>query len=107
MKQVNIYEAKTNLSSLVSRAALGEEVIIARNGKPLARLVPLGEDQGRRVFGQWRDEVWVYADGRIHPPGEPVVIPDLTEEELAEWNDAPILTQGDDELFGRKRSDAV
>jgi prevent-host-death family protein len=37
--QVNIYEAKTQLSSLVERAAQGEEIIIAKAGKPMARLV--------------------------------------------------------------------
>jgi prevent-host-death family protein len=39
--QVNLYEAKTNLSSLVDRAAKGEEVVIAKAGKPMARLVAL------------------------------------------------------------------
>jgi len=39
--QVNLYEAKTQLSSLVDRAAGGEEIIIAKAGKPLARLMPL------------------------------------------------------------------
>ena len=38
---VNIYDAKTQLSRLVDRAASGEEILIARAGKPLARLVPL------------------------------------------------------------------
>jgi prevent-host-death family protein len=39
--QVNLYEAKTHLSSLVDRAAKGEEVVIAKAGKPMARLVAL------------------------------------------------------------------
>ena len=39
--QVNLYEAKTQLSSLVERAAKGEEIIIAKAGKPIARLTPL------------------------------------------------------------------
>jgi len=38
---LNLYEAKTQLSSLVDRAASGEEIIIAKAGKPMARLVPL------------------------------------------------------------------
>jgi prevent-host-death family protein len=38
---LNLYEAKTQLSSLVDRAAAGEEIIIAKAGKPMARLVPL------------------------------------------------------------------
>jgi prevent-host-death family protein len=39
-KQVNLYEAKTQLSSLVDRAAKGEEIVIAKAGKPMAKLVP-------------------------------------------------------------------
>jgi len=40
-KPVNLYDAKTKLSELVDRAVAGEEVIIAKAGKPVARLVPL------------------------------------------------------------------
>lgn len=40
-KPINIYDAKTHLSELVDRAAAGEEVIIAKAGKPVARLMPL------------------------------------------------------------------
>lgn len=45
---VNIHAAKTHFSRLVERAARGEEIIIARAGKPLARLVPLGQAVRRR-----------------------------------------------------------
>ena len=41
MDTVNLYEAKTNLSQLVERAAAGEEIVIAKAGRPMARLVPL------------------------------------------------------------------
>ena len=40
MAQVNMHEAKTHLSRLVERAARGEEIVIARSGRPIARLVP-------------------------------------------------------------------
>ena len=51
---VNIYAAKTNLSRLVDRAAAGEEIIIARAGKPRARLVPLGPEPAvARRPGGW------------------------------------------------------
>lgn len=40
MKQVNIHQAKTDLSKLVERAEAGEEIVIARAGKPAAKLVP-------------------------------------------------------------------
>jgi prevent-host-death family protein len=42
--QVNLYEAKTQLSSLVERAAKGEEFVIAKAGKPMARLVPVAPE---------------------------------------------------------------
>jgi prevent-host-death family protein len=43
--QVNLYEAKTHLSSLVDRAAMGEEIVIAKAGKPMARLLPITPEQ--------------------------------------------------------------
>jgi prevent-host-death family protein len=54
---VNIHEAKTHLSNLVERAAKGEEIIIAKAGKPMVRLVPLnGEDlQISRKAGWGKD----------------------------------------------------
>ena len=52
MVQVNIHEAKTNLSQLLSRAALGEDIIIAKAGKPIVRLVPIEEPSQERVLGQ-------------------------------------------------------
>jgi prevent-host-death family protein len=42
MKEVNVHEAKTQLSRLLARVAAGEEIIISRAGKPIARLVPIG-----------------------------------------------------------------
>jgi prevent-host-death family protein len=51
METINLYEAKTNLSQLVERAARGEEIIIAKAGRPLARLVPLVKRTERRPPG--------------------------------------------------------
>jgi prevent-host-death family protein len=45
---VNTHEAKTHLSRLLDRAQAGEEIIIARDGRPVARLVPIGEPAVRR-----------------------------------------------------------
>ena len=45
---VNIHEAKTHLSSLLGRVGSGEEIVIARAGKPVARLVPIKEEPPRR-----------------------------------------------------------
>ena len=49
---VNLYDAKTNLSKLVDRAAAGEEIIIAKAGKPKAKLVPYQPARKKRRFGQ-------------------------------------------------------
>lgn len=46
---VSLYDAKTHLSSLVDRAAAGEEVVIAKNGIPCARLVPIAQHGQRRT----------------------------------------------------------
>ncbi len=51
MRTVNIYEAKTHFSRLVELAAAGEEIVIAKAGKPVARLVPLRDGTGRREPG--------------------------------------------------------
>ena len=49
--QVNIHEAKTHLSKLLERVALGEEIIIARAGEPIARLSPLTQKRSRTPGG--------------------------------------------------------
>jgi prevent-host-death family protein len=59
---VNLYEAKTRLSQLVERAAEGEEIIIAKAGRPLARLVPLAHRTGPRPLGLLAGEVRVGPD---------------------------------------------
>ncbi|HEY2538080.1 MAG TPA: type II toxin-antitoxin system prevent-host-death family antitoxin [Stellaceae bacterium] len=53
MSSVNIAEAKAKLSELIDRAMAGEDIVIARAGKPLARLVPLPQ-QAKRKPGAWR-----------------------------------------------------
>ncbi len=59
---MNIYEAKTRLSQLVDKAAEGEEVIIARNGRPVARLVPVQAAPVRRQPGAWKGKGWIAPD---------------------------------------------
>jgi len=49
--EVNIHEAKTHLSKLLERVALGEEVIIAKAGTPVARLIRIEMEPKTRVFG--------------------------------------------------------
>lgn len=72
---VNIYDAKTNLSALLDKAVAGEEVIIARAGKPLARLMPVtaaASKSGVRLGGLKRARLKLSAD--FHAP--------MTDEDL-------------------------
>ena len=52
MVEVNTHEAKTHLSRLLQRVAAGEEIVISRAGKPLARLVPFRKSSRNRTLGQ-------------------------------------------------------
>lgn len=67
---VNLYEAKTHLSELVDRASTGEEIIIAKNGKPVARLVPLERPKRPRKLGFWKGKVWIAPDFDAPLPDE-------------------------------------
>jgi prevent-host-death family protein len=67
---INLYEAKTGLSRLVDRAAAGEEIIIAKNGVPKARLVPLAVKPSRRKPGLWKGRMWVADDFDAPLPAE-------------------------------------
>ena len=63
MKQVNVHQAKTNLSQLLAEVEQGEEVVIARAGRPVARLVK--EKTNRSVLrkaGDWKGQVWFAPD---------------------------------------------
>jgi prevent-host-death family protein len=62
MDTVNLYDAKTNLSNLVERAARGEEIVIAKAGRPLARLVPLARRTTPRPLGLLAGQVIVGPD---------------------------------------------
>jgi prevent-host-death family protein len=60
--EVNIHEAKTHLSRLLERVALGEEVIIAKAGTPVAKLVPVTRRKKHRVLGSAKGEFTVPDD---------------------------------------------
>lgn len=62
MKQVNIYQAKTELSKLIEEVISGGEVIIARNGTPLARLIPYVQQAKKRRFGILKGRIRVDED---------------------------------------------
>jgi prevent-host-death family protein len=53
MTEVGVHEAKTHLSELLRRVAMGEEIVILRSGRPAAKLVPV-EQAGKRQFGTYR-----------------------------------------------------
>jgi prevent-host-death family protein len=59
---VNVHEAKTQLSQLLHRVSLGEEVIIAKAGKPVARLAPMAKRPAKRLPGSAAGMVWIGPD---------------------------------------------
>jgi prevent-host-death family protein len=73
--QVNVHEAKTQLSKLLAKVEQGEEVVIARDGKPIAKLVPFRAPAKRLRTGDWKGRIWMSPDF-----DEP-----LSEKELEEW----------------------
>lgn len=75
MATVNVHEAKTQLSRLLARVAGGEEIVIARAGKPVARLLPFQSKGASRTPGALRGRIRL--DERFHEP--------LPEEELDTW----------------------
>ena len=74
MPVVNVHKAKTNLSRLLAQVEAGEDIVIARNGTPVARLVRF-QKRGKRQFGSMKGRVRL--DDSFFDP--------LPEEELAAW----------------------
>jgi prevent-host-death family protein len=74
MKIVNIYDAKTRLSQLLREVAGGEDVVIAKDGTPLARLVPFESEDEKRELGFAKGRITVSEDFDAPLP------PDLLEE---------------------------
>lgn len=75
-KQVNVHQAKTQLSKLLAEVEKGGEVIVARDGKPVAKLVPFVPEGKRKLrTGRWKGKIWISPD--FDAP--------LSEEELKEW----------------------
>jgi prevent-host-death family protein len=72
---VTVHQAKTNLSKLIERASEGEEIIIARGSKPVARLVPLGPVNGKRQPGSLKGKLEI----------GPEFFEPLSEDELQGW----------------------
>lgn len=73
MQTVNVHEAKTNFSALLDRAHAGEEIIVAKAGRPFARLVPLATP-AERIPGRYPSVI------------PPEFFDSLPEDELEGWN---------------------
>ena len=59
---VNVHAAKTQLSKLLERAEAGEEIVIGRAGKPIAKLVPYVVERPKRVFGRLKGQIVIHGD---------------------------------------------
>ena len=68
-KAVNVHEAKTHLSRLLERVEAGEEIVLARAGRPIARIVPYGARREPRRPGIWKGRVWIAPDFDAPLPG--------------------------------------
>jgi prevent-host-death family protein len=62
VQRVNIHEAKTHFSKLVERVEAGEEIVIARAGRPVAKLVAFREERRPRPSGTLRGKIWIADD---------------------------------------------
>ena len=72
MAAYGLHEAKTHLSRLVNEAAAGEDVVIKRNGKPVARLVPVEEKPANglmSLYGSYKGRIHIADDFDELPPG--------------------------------------
>jgi prevent-host-death family protein len=62
MRQVNVHEAKTQLSALLEAVEAGEQVVIARAGSPVALLVPYAQSAARRTLGLFAGQANIHSD---------------------------------------------
>src|SRR5436190_20985068 len=92
---VNVHAAKTNFSKLLARVANGEEIVIAKDGKPIARLVGIDAESSPRPLGLFAGQMWA-ADDAFETPawlvdafegiggGKPFPAVDATSRKIAE-----------------------
>lgn len=83
MPTYTVHQAKTNLSKLLAEAEAGEEVIIARDDKPVVRLTPVAARKPTRKFGAYKGQFTV-TDAFWEP---------MSEAELKEWYEGPIFPE--------------
>ena len=67
---VNIHEAKTHLSKLLNRVIAGEEILIGKAGKPIAKIVPIEHKKTERKPGSAKGKIWIAADFNAPLPDE-------------------------------------
>ena len=69
-KQVNVNHAKTHLSKLLAEVEKGHEIVVARAGKPVAKIIPFKEKKNRMTFGDWKGKIWIAEDFDAPLPDE-------------------------------------
>lgn len=74
MRTVSVYEAKTSLSKLLTEVEAGEEVVISRNGRPIARLTPVAQRTEPRLLGDLAGQIWISPD-----------FDEFTEQDEQDW----------------------
>lgn len=62
MRSFNVQQAKTHLSRLLDEAVKGDDIVIAKAGRPYVRLVPCTEDESPRALGGWKGRVRIASD---------------------------------------------
>jgi len=73
--KVNVHEAKTHFSKLLARVSAGEEIVIAKAGKPVARLIPIGRQEAKkRVPGIDKGKIWMSKDFDV-----------MSDRDLRDW----------------------
>lgn len=83
LRVVNVHQAKTHLSRLIDDAHAGETIVLAKAGKPWARLMPLATPPPQRIAGRLRSQ---------GPLGNPdALLEPMADDELARWEDSHLL----------------
>ena len=86
IRVVNVHQAKTHLSRLIDEAHAGETIVLAKAGKPWARLMPLAPPPAQRIPGRLRSQ------GPLRNPNA-LLVP-MAADELALWEDGALLPDG-------------
>jgi prevent-host-death family protein len=83
---VNVHQAKTHLSRLIDDAHAGETIVLAKAGKPWARLMPLAPPPPQRIPGRLRNQ---------GPLGNPnTLLEPMSADELASWDNSNLMPTG-------------